>query len=48
MVSARKVSRSSARWTTSSTSKSSIPDALRRQVPACPHCRPDTALGLLE
>ncbi|WEO92824.1 DUF6233 domain-containing protein [Streptomyces sp. FXJ1.172] len=20
-------------------------DALRRQVPACPHCRPDTALG---
>ncbi|GGT29437.1 DUF6233 domain-containing protein [Streptomyces chromofuscus] len=23
-------------------------DALRRQVPACPHCRPDTALGFLE
>ncbi|KUM96198.1 hypothetical protein AQI95_42755, partial [Streptomyces yokosukanensis] len=22
-------------------------DALRRQVPACPHCRPDTALGIL-
>ncbi|MCF3131655.1 DUF6233 domain-containing protein [Streptomyces olivochromogenes] len=23
-------------------------DALRRQVPACKHCRPDTALGFLE
>ncbi|MFJ9830825.1 DUF6233 domain-containing protein [Streptomyces sp. NPDC101169] len=23
-------------------------DALRQQVPACPHCRPDTALGLLD
>ncbi|MER5916324.1 DUF6233 domain-containing protein [Streptomyces sp. NPDC001982] len=23
-------------------------DALRQQVPACTHCRPDTALGLLE
>ncbi|MEV5474211.1 DUF6233 domain-containing protein [Streptomyces sp. NPDC052207] len=23
-------------------------DALRRQVPACTHCRPDTALGILE
>ncbi|MGW3148897.1 DUF6233 domain-containing protein [Streptomyces sp. NPDC001177] len=23
-------------------------DALRRQVPACIHCRPDTALGLLD
>ncbi|MGW0167363.1 DUF6233 domain-containing protein [Streptomyces sp. NPDC003343] len=22
-------------------------DALRRQVPACTHCRPDTALGVL-
>ncbi|MEW2254996.1 DUF6233 domain-containing protein [Streptomyces sp. NPDC047869] len=23
-------------------------DALRQQVPACPHCRPDTALGVLD
>ncbi|MEU6071932.1 DUF6233 domain-containing protein [Streptomyces sp. NPDC047082] len=23
-------------------------DALRRQVPACVHCRPDTALGMLD
>ncbi|MEU6557852.1 DUF6233 domain-containing protein [Streptomyces sp. NPDC046915] len=23
-------------------------DALRRQVPACIHCRPDTALGILD
>ncbi|MFE0516753.1 DUF6233 domain-containing protein [Streptomyces sp. NPDC058964] len=23
-------------------------DALRRQVPACLHCRPDTALGILD
>ncbi|MEU7962390.1 DUF6233 domain-containing protein [Streptomyces sp. NPDC049097] len=23
-------------------------DALRRQVPACTHCRPDTELGILE
>ncbi|MGW9025835.1 DUF6233 domain-containing protein [Streptomyces sp. NPDC055722] len=23
-------------------------DALRQQVPACTHCRPDSALGLLE
>lgn len=23
-------------------------DALRQQVPACVHCRPDTALGILE
>lgn len=23
-------------------------DALRQQVPACIHCRPDTALGILE
>ncbi|MFF4845579.1 DUF6233 domain-containing protein [Streptomyces collinus] len=23
-------------------------DALRRQVPACVHCRPDTALGILD
>jgi hypothetical protein len=23
-------------------------DALRQQVPACGHCRPDTALGILE
>ncbi|MFJ9755569.1 DUF6233 domain-containing protein [Streptomyces sp. NPDC101149] len=23
-------------------------DALRQQVPACTHCRPDTALGVLE
>ncbi|WEO92791.1 DUF6233 domain-containing protein [Streptomyces sp. FXJ1.172] len=23
-------------------------DALRDQVPACPHCRPDTALGILD
>ncbi|MEU7428600.1 DUF6233 domain-containing protein [Streptomyces sp. NPDC040750] len=23
-------------------------DALRRQVPPCPHCRPDTALGVLD
>jgi hypothetical protein len=23
-------------------------DALRQQVPVCVHCRPDTALGILE
>ncbi|MFF2206333.1 DUF6233 domain-containing protein [Streptomyces sp. NPDC058145] len=23
-------------------------DALRQQVPACPHCRPDTTLGILD
>ncbi|MFI1165667.1 DUF6233 domain-containing protein [Streptomyces sp. NPDC020801] len=23
-------------------------DALRQQVPACTHCRPDTELGLLD
>ncbi|MEU5367357.1 DUF6233 domain-containing protein [Streptomyces sp. NPDC005925] len=23
-------------------------DALRQQVPACTHCRPDTALGILD
>ncbi|MFI5977755.1 DUF6233 domain-containing protein [Streptomyces sp. NPDC051452] len=23
-------------------------DALRQQVPPCPHCRPDTALGVLD
>ncbi|MEV0982475.1 DUF6233 domain-containing protein [Streptomyces sp. NPDC049915] len=23
-------------------------EALRQQVPACAHCRPDTALGLLD
>ncbi|MGW0771787.1 DUF6233 domain-containing protein [Streptomyces sp. NPDC002676] len=23
-------------------------DALREQVPACPHCRPDAALGILD
>ncbi|MEV5880623.1 DUF6233 domain-containing protein [Streptomyces sp. NPDC052101] len=23
-------------------------DSLRRRVPACPHCRPDTALGILD
>ncbi|AGS67388.1 hypothetical protein B446_02780 [Streptomyces collinus Tu 365] len=23
-------------------------EALRQQVPACPHCRPDTALGVLD
>ncbi|MET8765497.1 DUF6233 domain-containing protein [Streptomyces sp. NPDC004658] len=23
-------------------------EALRQQVPACPHCRPDTALGLID
>ncbi|MET9016926.1 DUF6233 domain-containing protein [Streptomyces olivaceoviridis] len=23
-------------------------DALRHQVPACPHCRPDTELGVLD
>ncbi|MEV6995828.1 DUF6233 domain-containing protein [Streptomyces sp. NPDC093228] len=23
-------------------------DALRRQVPACTHCRPDTELGVLD
>jgi hypothetical protein len=23
-------------------------DALRQQVPACTHCRPDTELGILE
>ncbi|MFF4551104.1 DUF6233 domain-containing protein [Streptomyces sp. NPDC001435] len=23
-------------------------DALRRQVPSCIHCRPDTALGILD
>ncbi|MFE7965379.1 DUF6233 domain-containing protein [Streptomyces cellulosae] len=23
-------------------------DALRRGVPACTHCRPDTAVGLLD
>ncbi|MFG3207783.1 DUF6233 domain-containing protein [Streptomyces sp. NPDC048192] len=30
------------------TSRQQALDALRRQVPACVHCRPDTALGLLE
>ncbi|MGW1916985.1 DUF6233 domain-containing protein [Streptomyces sp. NPDC002076] len=23
-------------------------EALRQQVPACPHCRPDTELGVLD
>ncbi|MEE1670424.1 DUF6233 domain-containing protein [Streptomyces sp. WAC07094] len=29
-------------------SRSQALDALRRQVPACTHCRPDTALGILD
>ncbi|MEV6738644.1 DUF6233 domain-containing protein [Streptomyces sp. NPDC051104] len=28
--------------------RAQVLDALRQQVPACTHCRPDTALGFLE
>ncbi|MDP9686251.1 DUF6233 domain-containing protein [Streptomyces griseoviridis] len=30
------------------TGQQAIEAALRRQVPACLHCRPDTALGILD
>ncbi|MGW2557394.1 DUF6233 domain-containing protein [Streptomyces sp. NPDC001635] len=29
-------------------SRAQAVDALRQQVPACTHCRPDTALGVLD